>query len=80
MISPSLVSMAPTRTLMISPGQVSMAMADPFGDDYTDLPVANYVRNSMLFLTQFVQDRPPCQTAPSSPTQPPAPDSLGAGL
>lgn len=36
--------------------EVAMDMADPFGDDDTDLPVDAYVNNIMKFLVDFVQE------------------------
>jgi len=36
--------------------EVAMDMADPFGDDDTDLPVDVYVHNIMKFLVDFVEE------------------------
>lgn len=36
--------------------EVAVQMAEPFGDDDSDLPVDNYVHNIRLFLTKFVED------------------------
>jgi len=37
--------------------EVAMDMADPFGDDDTDLPVDVYVHNLMTFLVGFVEEK-----------------------